>query len=78
VTVASAAMEPALGAFQFVWIAGHRRRVPLHDDYFIELVEHLTAITPDIDRHVARVIRRYRRDTRLRNSRPTAPDTSSR
>jgi hypothetical protein len=54
-------MEPAVGALQFVWIAGHRRRTASHEDYFVELVEHLTAVTPDIDRHVARVIRLYRR-----------------
>lgn len=71
------AMEPAIGALQFVWIGGHRRTLPWRDDYFIELVEHLTAVTPDIDRRVARVIRSYRRHTRSRDHDRDDPSGSS-
>src|SRR6478672_12222498 len=73
----SRAMEPAIGALQFVWIAGHRRQFATHDDYFIELVEHLTSVTPDIDRRVARVISRYRRHLRLGPPHPRDPSGSS-
>ena len=68
-------MEPAIGALQFVWISGHRRRPVAYDDYFVELVERLTSITPDIDRHVARVINRYRRrDRKAGDVPPAGPD----
>jgi len=71
-------MEPALGALQFVWIAGHRRQFATHDDFFIELVEHLTSVTPDIDRRFASVIRRYRRHLRPAHPhRDDPPDSSS-
>jgi hypothetical protein len=69
-------MEPAIGALQFVWIAGHRRQFATHDDYFIEIVEHLTSVTPDIDRRVAHVIRRYRRHIRPRSRHHHRDDSS--
>ena len=75
--VAPGAMEPAVGALQFVWISGHRRRPVVHDDYFVELVERLTSITPDIDRHVARVINRYRRRVRQTDGPDRSDPTST-
>jgi hypothetical protein len=42
---------------QFVWIAGHKRDQPRHLDYYVEVVERLTAVTPEIDERVATVLR---------------------
>jgi hypothetical protein len=51
------------------------------DDYFAELVEHLTAITPDIDRRVATILmRHYRRHAQrlTRSRRATGTGTARR
>jgi hypothetical protein len=51
-------MTTGAATLQFVWISGHKREQPRYQDYFIEVVERLTAITPEIDQRVANVFRR--------------------
>jgi len=50
-------MDTGSDTLQFVWIAGHKREQPRHQDYYAEVVERLTAVTPEIDERVANVMR---------------------
>jgi hypothetical protein len=55
-------MEPAIGNLQFTWShPGQRDRdvQTKRDDYFVELVEHVTAVTPEIDRVVGQALSRH-------------------
>jgi hypothetical protein len=51
-------METATGTLQFDWGLPDARVHTRRDDYFAELVERLTAVTPEIDRLIARCLRR--------------------
>jgi hypothetical protein len=50
-------METATGTLQFDWRLPDHHVQSRRDDYFAELVERLTAVTPDIDRLIARCLR---------------------
>jgi len=51
-------MEPAVGALQYRWLHPDSEPLGKRDDYFAELVEHLTVVTPEIDRRIARLFKR--------------------